>query len=622
MMRSDRLLPIVLLAMSPLLGCSGSEDPGAVVAGLVVEDPESPAVPGTEGAPAETEPDATPASPADGGASPTALSEPTPVDPPAAAPASSPESAPPPPPGDSPPPASDPQDPPPAPPTTSPALPTTTNNFYVDGAAANASDTNSGSEAAPLKTIQRAADLVAPDTTVWVRAGTYLESVQIKASGKPDARIVFRVWGAGKVVIDGQNQRDWCVVIGRNSILRDAGHYVTLDGFVCKNPRGTGFGGDGLAAGILILGTEGVVVRNCEAFRDDYPGFPGAFPPPAYNCKGIYITGYNVDTVIEYCTVHRVSSGGIGSRLNSGDVGGVPIRPVLRWNHVSWCNIDDDALQNYAGGMGFGNGTIQGLAEYNLVHHCADFGVATDDSSGHTLRYNICYRMNHTASGGGGGDGLKTKPGNASKEADVLNHNVAFLNQGPGYNINVIQGMNGPRLYNNLSYANDKRGITCTSNLTPPSVALIRNNICYANVGQDLKHPSTQVGAVDYNLLEDGQYDAAKSPHTLVGATLFGEIGLLSIDSNGDGTPDAFDPLNDLNAFPGAAEAIAYAREQVRRIFTPPAGARTIDAGTAADFTALDLLGRAAFDAPDAADPWTNDNQAGVVDLGPLERPY
>jgi len=70
-------------------------------------------------------------------------------------------------------------------PTPSPT-PTTAYNFYV---ATTGSDSNSGSQSAPFKTIQHAANVAKPDTTVHVAAGTYSENVTTNASGTSSARI-------------------------------------------------------------------------------------------------------------------------------------------------------------------------------------------------------------------------------------------------------------------------------------------------------------------------------------------------------------------------------------------------------------------------------------------------
>lgn len=492
--------------------------------------------------------------------------------------------------------------------------------YYVDGSNPAASDTNPGSEAQPFKTIQKAANTVAPNDTVYVKAGVYKELVWIKQSGTPGAPITFRNYGNDVVIVDGENLRSWCVMIGENKPTHTAGHYIVLDGFRCKNPRGVGFAGaDSNSAAILVLGTRGVVVRRCRAWRDDFPGYPSAFVPPEYRSKGIFVNGWNEDTLVEFCDVRYMAGGALGTRIDNGDVGGFPVRPVLRWNHVSWCNVTDPVLQNYAGGMGFGTGTVDGVAEYNLVHHVGDQGVGTDDSGGHILRYNIAYRMNHALSSGGGGDGIKTKPTSGMTKGDVIHHNVSFLNAGPGYNINVISDGVGAKIYNNLAYGNGAKGITASVFSSGAAVTEIKNNVSVGNVQKDIKYPTTVAGVFDFNFIEDGDYSATYAPHTLTGAYAFANIGLLSVDANGDGTPDLFDPLNDPNAFPSTEAAIQYARSKVKEVFGPVASSPGVDAGVDTGLGKPDLFGVLPLDFAGKANPWSGVPGTGVVDMGPIE---
>lgn len=72
--------------------------------------------------------------------------------------------------------------------------------FYV---ATTGSDTNSGSADAPLRTIQRAADLAQPGDVVTVRAGIYRERVNPVRAGLPGKRITYQAAPGEHVVITG-----------------------------------------------------------------------------------------------------------------------------------------------------------------------------------------------------------------------------------------------------------------------------------------------------------------------------------------------------------------------------------------------------------------------------------
>jgi hypothetical protein len=72
--------------------------------------------------------------------------------------------------------------------------------FYV---ATNGSDSNAGSLARPFKTIQKAANLAQPGDTVFVRGGTYRETVRPSRSGTGSSPIAFKAYGSEKVTVSG-----------------------------------------------------------------------------------------------------------------------------------------------------------------------------------------------------------------------------------------------------------------------------------------------------------------------------------------------------------------------------------------------------------------------------------
>ena len=77
--------------------------------------------------------------------------------------------------------------------------------YYVDQGHAEASDANAGTADAPFLTINAAARRAGAGDTVLVRPGHYRESVEIVASGRPDAPIVFRSEQRHGAVISGSD---------------------------------------------------------------------------------------------------------------------------------------------------------------------------------------------------------------------------------------------------------------------------------------------------------------------------------------------------------------------------------------------------------------------------------
>jgi parallel beta-helix repeat protein len=82
------------------------------------------------------------------------------------------------------------------PPSEYTAMPISTNELYV---ATDGSDADPGTRAAPLRTIQHAASIAQPGTTVHVAPGTYAETIVSEVNGSRSERIVFvsdAKWGA------------------------------------------------------------------------------------------------------------------------------------------------------------------------------------------------------------------------------------------------------------------------------------------------------------------------------------------------------------------------------------------------------------------------------------------
>lgn len=75
--------------------------------------------------------------------------------------------------------------------------------YVVDNRHPKASDENPGTAERPLKTINRAAQLVQPGDTVIVKAGIYREQVRLTRSGKVGSPITFVANPLGSVIITG-----------------------------------------------------------------------------------------------------------------------------------------------------------------------------------------------------------------------------------------------------------------------------------------------------------------------------------------------------------------------------------------------------------------------------------
>jgi len=99
-------------------------------------------------------------------------------------------------------------------------------SFYV---ATTGNDSNSGTEAAPWRTIQHAADTARAGSTVNVRGGIYEELVSINASGNAsDGFITFRSYPGETAILEAAHltppERGGVLTINNKS-------YVRIEGF-------------------------------------------------------------------------------------------------------------------------------------------------------------------------------------------------------------------------------------------------------------------------------------------------------------------------------------------------------------------------------------------------------
>jgi len=119
--------------------------------------------------------------------------------------------------------------------------------YFVAKNATNASDTNPGTEASPWKSLAKAASTARAGDTVYVKAGTYNETIRPANSGTAGSLIAFKAFpgqecqgafGGPKsncqVIIDGQNTRNAAADFSRPS------SYIRVEGFEMRNHRDSG----------------------------------------------------------------------------------------------------------------------------------------------------------------------------------------------------------------------------------------------------------------------------------------------------------------------------------------------------------------------------------------------
>jgi hypothetical protein len=117
-------------------------------------------------------------------------------------------------------------------------------------------DSNPGTQAAPLRTLARAAQLVTPGTVVNVLPGTYYGGIRTKTDGRPTARIVFRStqrWGA-RIVPPPVSTSDMA--------WDNRGSWVDIEGFEVDGTLAEQHTGQRWRIGLYSAGSHDRIIGN------------------------------------------------------------------------------------------------------------------------------------------------------------------------------------------------------------------------------------------------------------------------------------------------------------------------------------------------------------------------
>ncbi len=254
--------------------------------------------------------------------------------------------------------------------------------------ASTGSDSNSGSQASPWRTLQKAANTVRAGDLVLVANGTYA-GFQVTADGTSAARIVFRANGSN-VVINSRNNST------PDNVNIEGGNYVTVEGFTVNDaPR----------VGIRAVTATGVVVRGNRIARSGLTGI---------------LTGYTPQIQI----IDNVASGSVqehGIYVSNSNTAND--NPVVRGN---------ECFDNNQNGMQFngdcwegGDGIISGaVIEENTIHHNNWKGFSLISLQNSRICNNLVYENGLSA--GAGGIHLADQPncGKPSNSNVVANNTV------------------------------------------------------------------------------------------------------------------------------------------------------------------------------------------------------
>jgi Right handed beta helix region len=192
-------------------------------------------------------------------------------------------------------------------------------SFYVS---TKGDDSNPGTEAAPWRSVQHAADTVQAGSTVNVRGGIYEELVSINASGNAsDGYITFRSFPGETAILDATR----ITPKERSGILTIHNHsYVRIEGFEIRNYRTA----DPQVAplGISVIGGGSHIELLKNNVHHIEQNFKGRFGP-GHGGNGFGIAVYGTDAknpitdlIIDGNEVHHLKTGSSESLVVNGNV--------------------------------------------------------------------------------------------------------------------------------------------------------------------------------------------------------------------------------------------------------------------------------------------------------------
>jgi len=398
--------------------------------------------------------------------------------------------------------------------------------YYVDRGAAHAADANPGTEAAPWKTLSRAAGAqeLAPGDTVLIASGVYREHMAIRVSGAPGKPVTFAAAPGHRVVIKGSE-----IVKGKWGRAKDDAH--------AKEPYPNAFTG----VWKVTLGDEYFTDPDFQAsyadkarrwvsqvFVDDDKALQRIGPDPVYPnepyAKLAWVGRGLADLIDDSFTFDAVDQtlyiklGGepgwfnieVGVRgwgLTANKVHDVVIRglevrhnrqPGGQWPLASLGECERVTVEGCRFLQADFCGLSVGRSKDCLVRDCElsyngntgfSFGQCEDCTIEDCRLLFNNYRRFHSGWHAGG---MKCIPGN--QRCTVQRCEVAYNLASDGIWFDAENA--AIRILDNVSHHNDGCGIFFEIN---PGGGLIANNLCYANKGRGIYLSGSQKTWIVHN---------------------------------------------------------------------------------------------------------------------------
>jgi MYXO-CTERM domain-containing protein len=267
------------------------------------------------------------------------------------------------------------------------------------------SDNAAGTASAPLKTLQRAADLVGPGDDVLVADGQHAGFSLAKA-GTAAAPITFKAKGSKAVINKAGSQ-------GGSALIRLAS-YSRIVGFTISG---------GAQWGVRFSGTTGAVIRGCTVTQNS-----------SVNVYG----GHATSTLIEDNEL-SYSKSSHGLYVANSSTGVVVRHNRIHHNKTAGFHLNGDKSQPP------GDGVIRKmLIERNTIHDNGQNGINMDGVQQSTIQNNLIY-----GNASNGIRGYVIDAGGGPKDLKIINNTILVPSTG-FWCIRLTEDLGGNMARNNI----------------------------------------------------------------------------------------------------------------------------------------------------------------------------
>ncbi len=385
-------------------------------------------------------------------------------------------------------------------PSSTTTIPTTIRaTYYV---APDGNDSNPGTETAPWKTIQKAADTLNAGERVYIKAGTYKGKVAPARSGAAGKEIIYEAYPGDTVTIDGNgtalsaDDLDGLFFVFHKSYLRISGLRIINAG-----PHEN-------SAGILIRESDHITIENNHTSNTVSSGIG------VWHCSHILITGNVVERA-----------------CNNGQQECISVSGTSDFEIKNNTVHDNGPGTNGGEGIDAKDGSYNGSIHHNHVYNLNNrLGIYVDSWDKKTHDIDVYANVVHDIKNADGFT-VAAESGGLLENIRIYN-NIAYHNGVNGISVSSNgeakskHPMKNIYIFNNTFYGNGTATWGGGISIENPdaSQVFIRNNICSQNIFYQIQvEVQIQGLVIDHNLIDGfrNYWDETRGDDYVEGDPLF-----------------------------------------------------------------------------------------------------